>query len=128
MVKQSLKLLSSLQGAQEEGVIWYSKTDLKSTLCLLGLKLTCWWLMVMVARHPATSETYYFIDKCLPFGHSISCALFQKFSDAYPVFFCGFFFFLEKDFFQMARKNDFSRKKKKKKCLEKRFHFFLQID
>ena len=37
------------------------------------------------------------------------------------------FLFLEKDFFQMAQKNDFSRKKKKK-CLEKRFHFFLQID
>ena len=24
----------------------------------------------------------FFIDKCLPFGHSISCALFQKFSNA----------------------------------------------
>ena len=29
-----------------------------------------------------TGITYYFIDKCLSFRHSISCALFQDFSDA----------------------------------------------
>ena len=32
-------------------------------------------------RHPISGLVYYFIDKCLPFGSSISCALFQKFSD-----------------------------------------------
>ena len=36
----------------------------------------------MKAEHPVTKKTYYFIDKCLPFSHSISCALFQDFSDA----------------------------------------------
>ena len=36
----------------------------------------------MKAKHPETGETFYFVDKCLPFGHSISCALFQAFSDA----------------------------------------------
>ena len=29
-----------------------------------------------------TNKKYYFVDKCLPFGHCISCAFFQKFSDA----------------------------------------------
>ena len=28
------------------------------------------------------NEWYYFVDKCLPFGAAISCALFQAFSDA----------------------------------------------
>ena len=31
---------------------------------------------------PKTRDKLYFCDKCLPFGASISCALFQKFSDA----------------------------------------------
>ena len=36
----------------------------------------------MKAQDPLTKEWRYFIDKWLPFGASISCALFQKFSDA----------------------------------------------
>ena len=39
------------------------------------------WL-IMMAIHPVTGERLYFIDKCLPFGASISCAVFQEFSDA----------------------------------------------
>ena len=41
-----------------------------------------WKLLVMKAEHPATGKVYYFVDKCLPFGSSISCAIFQEFSDA----------------------------------------------
>ena len=37
---------------------------------------------MMKARDPLTDEWKYFIDKCLPCGASISCALFQRFSDA----------------------------------------------
>ena len=36
----------------------------------------------MKAWDPLTRIWKYFVDKCLPFGASISCALFQKFSDA----------------------------------------------
>ena len=39
------------------------------------------WL-VMKAQDPCTGEWCYFVDKCLPFGASISCALFQELSDA----------------------------------------------
>ena len=35
-----------------------------------------------MANHPKTKQKHFFVDKCLPFGHSISCALFQEFSDA----------------------------------------------
>ena len=35
----------------------------------------------MKAQDPTTGEWVFFVDKCLPFGASISCALFQNFSD-----------------------------------------------
>ena len=39
-------------------------------------------LLTMKLHHPLTQALWYFIDKCLPFGSSKSCALFQAFSDA----------------------------------------------
>ena len=36
----------------------------------------------MSAQDPQTGVWKFFVDKCLPFGASISCALFQEFSDA----------------------------------------------
>ena len=42
------------------------------------------WLLVMKAPHPERDDGkfLYFVDKYLLFGSSISCALFQKVSDA----------------------------------------------
>ena len=36
----------------------------------------------MKAEDPKTGQVMYFIDKCLPFGASISCSHFQRFSNA----------------------------------------------
>ena len=36
----------------------------------------------MLAENPVTGETLFFVDKCLPFGASISCSHFQAFSDS----------------------------------------------
>ena len=36
----------------------------------------------MKACNPVNNHWYYFVDKCLPFGSSISCSHFQAFSDA----------------------------------------------
>ena len=41
-----------------------------------------WWLLVMKAENPVDGKIYYFVDKCLPFGSSISCAIFQEISNA----------------------------------------------
>ena len=38
-------------------------------------------LTTMKAENPENGKIYYFVDKCLPFGASISCTLFQLFSD-----------------------------------------------
>ena len=66
--------------------LWFSKSDLKSAFHLLGLKLEDWpllMMMVMMAVHPDTGESYYFFNKCLPFGASISCSHFQRFSNGH---------------------------------------------
>ena len=59
-----------------------AKSDLTAAFRQLGLRPQDWMLLVMKAVDPQSNKTYYFVDKCLPFGHTISCALFQKVSDA----------------------------------------------
>ena len=63
-------------------VIYYSKTDLKSAFRIVPCKPDNFCLLVMQMKHPRTNVVHYFMDKCLPFGASRSCALFQAFSDA----------------------------------------------
>ena len=41
-----------------------------------------WKYLVMKAKSPFDGKWYFFMDKCLPFGASISCAHFQLVSDA----------------------------------------------
>ena len=79
-VENSLQLIKPMLGKKTE--IWYCKTDIKSAFRVLPLKPGVYWLLVMSAEHPVTSKWYFFIDKCLPFGHSISWTLFQEVSDA----------------------------------------------
>ena len=58
------------------------KSDLSSAFRHVPIAENQWWLLVMKAEHPVTKEGKYFMDKCLPFGSSISCAIFQAVSDA----------------------------------------------
>ena len=62
--------------------IFGGKTDLKSAFRILGLSRNSWMWLIMKAKDPVTARWYYFVDKCLPFGTSISCTLFQRFLDA----------------------------------------------
>lgn len=55
---------------------------MKSAFRNLGLRKSQWKYLVMKAESPFDGRTYFFVDKCLPFGAAISCALFQDFSDA----------------------------------------------
>ena len=63
-------------------IIFSAKSDLESAFRVLPLKRGCWAWLVMCAQNPKTGEWEYFIDKCLPFGASISCAHFQQVSNA----------------------------------------------
>ena len=62
--------------------IFMSKSDVQSAFRLVPLSRWCWRWLIMMAKNPKTKTWQYFIDKCLPFGASISCAIFQHFSNA----------------------------------------------
>ena len=65
-----------------EEVVYFGKSDFKSAFRHLGIHPDDWMLLVMKAESPLDGKYYYFVDKCLPFGASISCAHFQSFSNA----------------------------------------------
>ena len=59
-----------------------AKSDMKVAFRNLGIKPKHFAWLLLKAKSPFDGLTYFFVDKCLPFGSSISCALFQAFSDA----------------------------------------------
>ena len=71
--------------AEEETVqplVFLGKTNLSSAFRMLPLQISCICWLVMVAEDPSSGEWVYFVDKCLPFGASISCLHYQRFSNA----------------------------------------------
>ena len=77
-VRLSLGLLKSHNLSQ----LWFAISDCSNAFCVVPAKPGIHFLMTMMAPHPITNEVWYFVDKCLPFGSSMSCAIFQAFSDA----------------------------------------------
>ena len=67
-----------------EGIIdvYLGKSDMSHAFRNLPIFKKFWKYLVMKAQSPLDGKIYYFIDKCLPFGAAISCAIFQAFSDA----------------------------------------------
>ena len=61
--------------------IYYSKTDIQSAFRLVPLRANCYQWLIMKAKDPRTGKVKFFLDKNLPFGGSISCSHFQKFSE-----------------------------------------------
>ena len=57
------------------------KSDLKSAFRNVPLLSGMFCLLIMKAKHPISQLTYFFADKCLPFGSSVSCKIFQEVSD-----------------------------------------------
>ena len=52
---------------------------MKSAFRNVPLRLADFQLLLMKAECPIDGRTYLFVDKCLPFGSSISCKIFQEF-------------------------------------------------
>lgn len=55
---------------------------MKSAFRNLPIRKSDWKYLVMRCLNPMTNKYQYFIDKCLPFGASISCSHFQRVSNA----------------------------------------------
>ena len=62
-------------------MVYGGKTDIQSAFRLAHLKRKCWKWLIMKAQDP-NGKWVFFVDKCLPFGTSISCSIFQQFSNA----------------------------------------------
>ena len=79
---EAIRICFKLRAAGYTGPIYFGKTDLSSAFRQLPLRVKDFKWLLMKAKNPATGKWYFFVDKCLPFRSSISCALFQHFSDA----------------------------------------------
>ena len=58
--------------------LWLAKSDLRMAFRVLPIKKDHWKYLVMKVKDPETNKFYFFIDKCLPFGASISCSHISK--------------------------------------------------
>ena len=58
------------------------KSDMSAGFCNLGMWISNFKWLILKARDPKTKIWKYFVEKCMPFGGSISCAHFQNFSDS----------------------------------------------
>ena len=67
----------------EEGInCQIGKSNMSMAFRNVPLNQKSWPWLILKAIHPDTGKVYYFVDKCLPFGSSISCTIFQAVSDA----------------------------------------------
>ena len=62
--------------------LFFGKTDLKNAFCWLPMSKRFWKFLMLKAENPKTGEWMFFVDKCMPFGASISCVHFQRLSNA----------------------------------------------
>ena len=61
--------------------LYMAKSDLKSAFRNLPILVSQQKFLIMKCKHPKTKKLQFFVEKCLPFGASISCKRFQDFSD-----------------------------------------------
>ena len=59
-----------------------AKSDMSMAFRNIPMDKKSWRYLILKCAHPITGKMYYFVDKCLPFGASISCAIFQEFSNS----------------------------------------------
>ena len=73
----------AIQKCIEEGyeICYLGRSDVRAAFRILGIAKRFWKYLVMKARNPVDGKWYFFIDKNLPFGSSVSCVLFQAVSD-----------------------------------------------
>ena len=59
-----------------------TKSDMSMAFRNVPLNRQSWKYLILKAFHPTTGKVFYFVGKCLPFRASISCAIFQEFSNS----------------------------------------------
>ena len=62
--------------------IYFAKSDLHSAFKILPILPTQRPFLMYKVWHPISGRTYWFVEKTLPFGASVSCAKFTLFSES----------------------------------------------
>ena len=65
-----------------EHQIFFAKSDLRSAFKILPILPSQRCFLIYKAKHPVSGRTYWFVEKTLPFGASVSCKRFQLFSES----------------------------------------------
>ena len=82
-VRAYLQLKSLSEYPKEaKNLVYGGQTNIKSAFRLIPLKKSCWKWLILKVQDLVSGQWKFFVDKCLPFGASISCAIFQRFSNA----------------------------------------------
>ena len=72
----------AIRRCMDEGISCkMGKSDMKSAFRNLGIRPDQYCWLLIRAKCPLDGQFYWFLDKCLPFGASISCSHFQRISD-----------------------------------------------
>ena len=58
-----------------------AKSDIAMAFRNVPLSPQWWPYLILKVTHPMLQRTFFFFDKCLPFGSSISCKIFQEISN-----------------------------------------------
>ena len=82
LAKKIKRQYKQMDDSEDQQPIYMGKTDVQSAFRLVPLLKQCWPWLIMKAENPLMKRIQYFMDNCLLFGASISCALFQMISDA----------------------------------------------
>ena len=78
---EAIKMCLDEENLFKKGHIFVSKSDMSMAFRHVPMKIKDFRYIILKAEHPLTGVTYFFINKCLPFGSSISCKLFQEVSN-----------------------------------------------
>ena len=82
----AVRLILDLVGLADQSSVplpvYLAKSDLRSAFRVLPFSRDSWPWVIMKATNPETNVEQFFVDKCLPFGASVSCSHFQQVSDA----------------------------------------------
>ena len=82
-VKHCILVSEEARKTNGKSIIFLGKTDLSNAFRVLPLKIACICWLIMKAEDPRDGKWKFFVEKCLPFGASISCSHYQRFSDAF---------------------------------------------
>ena len=62
-------------------IVFLSKGDIRSAFRVISGWPSNWRWTILKATDPRTGKDMFWVDKNLPFGSSVSCSLFQRFSN-----------------------------------------------